>query len=310
MSIIGIIAVMSTICSFLFRYVKEVISGVPESGTLLYVSIWSIFLIPLSGFIIILIRIITFIVTDFSRFNVLDEKYKDYDRMSDEKYSAMIKDFKILLGVILFGELFLCFTLEILEGGVSAAAGTVCITGVALVFTAAIVKKKICWAQIWTVLKRLFELAAIEVIVVMIVLLSVYSPHGKVDVTFDGRGTILIQNAANADPEKEILYIYDEEWNTIAEVDISKEDVLRALTTSGQTIKNYKGSELGKAQKAYGETLYWKYLYNIENLKLDSGKYVAQLEIVQGQNNIQIFNIFEVAGSDYSFAVNTIHKDY
>lgn len=40
------------------------------------------------------------------------------------------------------------------------------------------------------------------------------------------------------------------------------------------------------------------------------GKPLAQLEIVQEQNNIQIFNIFEVVGSDYSFAVNTIHKDY
>lgn len=310
MSIIGIIAVMTTICSFLFRCAKTVISEFPESGFLYYVLTWSIFLIPLSGFISILIRIIFFIVVDFSRFNVLDERYKEYDRKSDEKYSTMIKDFKIILGIILCGELILSVTENLIASWGNNVVCIVFLAGATLFITAVIIKKKIRWTQIWSVIKRLLELSVIEAIIIFFVMVLFYSPRGKVDVTFDEQGTILIQNAVNENPEKEVLYIYNEAGCILEEIDITEAVVLRALTTAGQTIKNYKGSELGTAQKAYGEMLYWKYLYDIEDLKLGSGKYLALIEIVQGQNNVQIFNTFEVADSKYCFAVNTIHKEY
>lgn len=57
-SIIGIVAIMVTICSVLFRCTKSVMSAVPESGYAYYVLMWSIFLTSLSSVIFIALDII------------------------------------------------------------------------------------------------------------------------------------------------------------------------------------------------------------------------------------------------------------
>lgn len=141
-------------------------------------------------------------------------------------------------------------------------------------------------------------------------LVLICSRCGKVDAIFDEQGNILIQNSIDEEFGKGTLSIYDENGGIVTEIDITEDDILQAKTTIGQTLKNSKGEEIGKAQEIAGEMLYWKYQYNINNLKLEDGKYSVQIEIVQKQNDVCIINMFEINNSKYYFGTNTIQKEY
>ena len=313
-SIIGIIAIMVTLCSVLFRCTKAVMSAVPESGYAYYIMLWSIFLTSLSSAIFIVLDIILYVMADLKRYNVLDEKYEDYDKESDIKYATMIKDFKIVLGTIL-SELSLLFLIsgfsqKNIEGLFGFIVGLVLLVIVIVVFIEKLIKRKISWKKIWDITKRLAILGVILAITLYIELVLICSRCGKVDVIFDEQGNILIQNSIDEEFGKGTLRIYDENGGVVTEIDITEDVILQAKTSTGQTLKNNKGDEIGKTQKIPGEMLYWKYQYNINNLKLEDGKYSVRIEIVQKQRDVCIINMFEINNSKYYFGTNSIEKEY
>lgn len=137
--------------------------------------------------------------------------------------------------------------------------------------------------KIWDITKRLAILGVILAITLYIELVLICSRCGKVDVIFDEQGNIVIQNSIDEEFGKGTLRIYDENGGVVTEIDITEDVILQAKTSTGQTLKNNKGDEIGKTQKIPGEMLYWKYQYNINNLKLEDGKYSVRIEIVQNK---------------------------
>ena len=289
-------------------------SAVPESGYAYYIIMWSVFLTSLSSAIFIVLDIILYVMADLKRYNVLDEKYEDYDKESDIKYATMIKDFKIVLGTIL-SELYLLFLIsgfsqKNIEGLFGFIVGLVLLVIVIVVFIEKLIKRKIGWKKIWDITKRLAILGVILAITLYIELVLICSRCGKVDVIFDEQGNIVIQNSIDEEFGKGTLRIYDENGGVVTEIDITEDVILQAKTSTGQTLKNNKGDEIGKTQKIPGEMLYWKYQYNINNLKLEDGKYSVRIEIVQKQRDVCIINMFEINNSKYYFGTNSIEKEY
>lgn len=111
-------------------------------------------------------------MADLKRYNVLDEKYEDYDKESDIKYATMIKDFKIVLGTIL-SELYLLFLIsgfsqKNIEGLFGFIVGLVLLVIVIVVFIEKLIKRKIGWKKIWDITKRLAILGVILAITLYI----------------------------------------------------------------------------------------------------------------------------------------------
>lgn len=313
-TIISIIAILAAFCSLLFRCTKSVITVFPESGYLYYILMWSIFLIPLSATVLICLDIILYVIADLNRYNVKDEHYKDYDKESDNKYSSMINDFKIMLGVFIVVVYLMAMLDSISQkniGGVFTVIIGVSLFVVAMIkLIVKIVRKEIVWKKIGDIIQRLFVLLVIMLIILAFVWALISSKPANVDVTFDEKGNIVIENAIDEDFGSASLCIFDEADCLIKKVNITEDAVLRAKESTGQRLKNNNGDEIGMAQKLSREMLYWKYQYNINELELADGKYCVMIDIIQNQRTVRIANMFEVDNTVFSFGRNSIYKEY
>lgn len=313
-TIIGIVAILVTFCSVLFRCAKSAIAVWPESGYIYYILMWSVFLIPLSATLLICFDIILFVIADLNRYNLKDDDYQKYDTESDLRYSSMINDFKIMLGVFFV----LIFFIAIINGFLQRNPQGVmvivfCFLLIALggmILIRKIVRKEVEWIRIWNVIQRLLILIMVLLIVWVITITLVSRNSAKVDVLFDEKGNIIIENAIDEEFGTVSLSIFDEEGSLVDNINISEKDVLQAKESTGQRVKNDNGDEIGKAQRISGEMLYWKYQYKINELEIPDGKYWVQIDILQEQRTLRIINMFEVENTMYSFGKDNIHKEY
>ena len=173
-----------------------------------------------------------------------------------------------------------------------------------------IVRKEIVWKKIGDIIQRLFVLLVIMLIILAFVWALISSKPANVDVTFDEKGNIVIENAIDEDFGSASLCIFDEADCLIKKVNITEDAVLRAKESTGQRLKNNNGDEIGMAQKLSREMLYWKYQYNINELELADGKYCVMIDIIQNQRTVRIANMFEVDNTVFSFGRNSIYKEY
>lgn len=248
------------------------------------------FLIPLSATLLICFDIILFVIADLNRYNLKDDDYQKYDTESDLRYSSMINDFKIMLGVFFV----LIFFIAIINGFLQKKLQGVmvivfCFLLIALggiILIRKRVRKEVEWIRIWNVIQRLLVLIMVLLIVLVITITLVSNNSAKVDVLFDEEGS-LVDN-----------------------INISEKDVLQAKESTGQRVKNDNGDEIGKAQKISGEMPYWKYQYKINELEIPDGKYWVQIDILQEQRTLRSINMFEVENTMYSFCKDNIHKEY
>lgn len=313
-SIIGIVATLVTFCSILFKCTKKVAAVWPESGHAYYIIMYSFFVIPLAASLIICFDILRYIMADLNRYNLDDVNYKMYDKDSDQKYAYVIKDFKIMLVVFLIVLIAIDIISAFLEKSIiNFCIGMLICIGV-FVCIIYFFKEKGCkgieYKKAIYVIKRLIFLVLMIFIVYFFDLVFLTNSVGQLDALFYEKGEIIIENAIDENFGGANLCIYDNNDNIIDKMDISVDDVLLAKESAVQNIKNDKGKEIAKAQKLLGEMLYWRYKYNIKNLKLSNGQYYVCIDIFQKNRTVEIINMFEVEDDVYEFGRKEIHKEY
>lgn len=313
-TIIGIVAILVTFCSVLFRYTKSVIAFWPESGYIYYILIWSILLIPLSATLIICVDIVFYVIADLNRYNLENEEYQKYDKESDIKYSLMINDFKIMLGVFCVWIIVIAIINAFYQRSVGSIIYGVLTTSILVLGGIFLIKKIACGEvkreKVWDVFKRLVVLIIMVCFVLLVVITLVTNNSAKADIIFDENGDIVIENAIDEDFGTVSLSVKDDGGHLIDRKDVLAEDVLQARESTGRRIKNNNGEEIGKALGIPGELLYWKYRYRTNELELSDGKYYVVIEIVQEKRTVKIINMFELRDSIYIFCKDAIHKEY
>lgn len=313
-TIIAVIAIVATICSFLFKCVQDVLKVWPQSGYIHYVFMWSIFIVPLSCALVILWDIVVFVVNDLNRCNVCDSNFRSYDDISDKKYSELIKDFKIMLGLVLvivgvYGGVALVTQKNII-GIVSISIFIISIFIACVISVKDKKRKSIPWRQIWNVLKRCIVFGVVTLVVFAMSLGIITNTRGQFICTFGENGLVELQNAIDdnyCDAKIIIRDISDEE---ILNIDISKDKLLLAKETLENDLTDEKGNVMGTAQKLSGEMLYWKYRMNMNEFGLSDGKYSLAIELHQGSCHVTVLNMFVLENGKYYYGTDKLVKNY
>lgn len=100
-AIIAIVAVIGTICAFLFKMTISSLNVWSERGVI-YWYLQALFSFALSTSVIIFIDIVLYVISDLKRYNMLDQNYKQYDQESDNRYMYLLSDFRIYTIMIIF----------------------------------------------------------------------------------------------------------------------------------------------------------------------------------------------------------------
>lgn len=93
-AIIAIVAVIGTLCAFLFKMTISSLNVWSEQGVM-YWYLQALFSFALSTSVIIFIDIVLYVISDLKRYNTLDQNYKQYDQESDNRYMYLLSDFRI-----------------------------------------------------------------------------------------------------------------------------------------------------------------------------------------------------------------------
>ena len=83
-AIVAIVAVIGTLCVFLFKMSMAALNVWSEQGVM-YWYLQALFLFALSTSVIIFIDIVLYVISDLKRYNTLDQNYKQYDQESDNR---------------------------------------------------------------------------------------------------------------------------------------------------------------------------------------------------------------------------------
>ena len=100
-AIVAIVAVIGTLCVFLFKMSMAALNVWSEQGVM-YWYLQALFLFALSTSVIIFIDIVLYVISDLKRYNTLDQNYKQYDQESDNRYMYLLSDFRIYTIMIIF----------------------------------------------------------------------------------------------------------------------------------------------------------------------------------------------------------------
>lgn len=113
-AIVAIVAVIGTLCVFLFKMSMAALNVWSEQGVM-YWYLQALFLFALSTSVIIFIDIVLYVISDLKRYNTLDQNYKQYDQESDNRYMYLLNDFRIYT-IMLFFVFILSIPLSIIYG--------------------------------------------------------------------------------------------------------------------------------------------------------------------------------------------------
>lgn len=90
-AIIAIVAVIGTLCAFLFKMTISSLNVWSEQGVM-YWYLQALFSFALSTSVIIFIDIVLYVISDLKRYNTLDQNYKQYDQESDNRYMYLLRN--------------------------------------------------------------------------------------------------------------------------------------------------------------------------------------------------------------------------
>lgn len=314
-TIIAIVAVLGTICTVLFKITRGIINEWPESGYIYYIYIWGLFIASLAAAVMMFLEIIWFVVGDLKRYNLLNENYTQYDSLSDERYYRLVTDFKIFtMGLLVL--LMLLIPVSLLWSDTPPQkylyfAATVMLGGIGIFGVVEGVKKrKICINKMKKIVYTVGVWLLMSLLVFIFMLTVIQGNTAIVNVDFGKDGKVLITNESAENFESLKIFIYDSLDNIVSEDDILKSDLLFAKETKHVSTEYDNGKEIGKAQVIDGETLYWKYQFKLNDLKLITGRYCIWIVIQQDGRSVEIINMFEVNNYNYIYGTDSISKNY
>ncbi len=317
--ILTIIATLGTASVILFRGVRVVLTEWPLRGHAIYITLMYMFIIPLAIVLIIFWDIAKCILTDLKRYNVADEGYEQHDDNSDENYRLLLEDFQILLGIFLF--------VIVVYWGICAFYQGDCFSRVLTVFAIAFVLgislmiafKDKKWKEILNILKkvarRLPALLGVSFCILIIGLILVVDGKSRVEITYNIDGKIIMENESNSLGCLANMQIYgvnagNELGMLFLEQNLDESEILYATEIKRNSLKNTDGKEIGSSQALSEEVVCWKYIYNMQELKLKDGKYCVIINIEKDNSTVRILNMFEVFESKFIFAKDLILKEY
>lgn len=313
-AIITIVAVIGTICVFLFKLTTNLLNVWSVKG-LIYWYLQALFLLALSTAVIIFIDIVLYVVNDLKRYNILDQNYKQYDQESDNRYMHLLSDFRIYTIMILSFFAF-CIPLSIIYGVESQRWSGILSSCLCVVAGVVLVVR---WIQFKSreEIKRSIRKVGIKTAKwIYVALLSFV-----VSTVFIVNNEATICVSYNADGIVEICNTSAESYNGL-DIEIENEDEMVIYAESVEKGKlliaredKYVNNKVDGEKEVEGillnsEYMHWKYTLDLKKIINESGKYCVSITVYQDGKRADLSNSLFVENNEYVFAKDDMEKEY
>ena len=313
-AIIAIIAVIGTICAFLFKMTISSLNVWSEKGVI-YWYLQALFSFALSTSVIIFIDIVLYVISDLKRYNMLDQNYKQYDLESDNRYMYLLSDFRIYTIMIIF-VFILSIPLFAIYGEESQKWSGILVSCLCAVVVIVLVVQWVKHKSKEEIKRILLKVGGKIVEWIFVALLCF-----TISATFIVNNKATISVSYNADGIVEICNTSAESYNGL-DIEIRNMDEEKIYTESVEKEKllfaredKYVNNEVDGEKVAEGilinsECLYWKYVFDLKEVINESGEYCVSITVHQDGKSAFLINSLSVENKEYIFAKDSMEKDY
>ncbi len=258
----------------------------------------------------VLIEIVAFILNDLKRYDLFNYDFKKYDKISDEKYSLIIHDFKIYsLFMICASALIIPLNIPYSENLQRISSIIVSVLFfVYCVFLLYQKRKNITRIVLCEFGRKIFRWLFTACICFLISLSLIGNNNATIDVKFSTNGFIEITNSSSYSFEKLKIEVYDEE-KMIAEKEIEEKALLFAKENK-YINSEVKNSTIAEGASLKDEILHWKSEINLTDMVEKDGQYAIVIISTQKGKKVILSNMFNVESGIFKFAKNRLMKSY
>lgn len=325
-TIVAIVVILGSISLFLFKLANAAINQWPEKVNAYSVYFMILFIAPLSVALIVLFDIIVYILVDLKRYDVLQTVYKSFDIESDKKYSKMIRDFKIGIWINLFvlsGIFPVSFiydeqreVLNVVIGIVFFSILVLALIVIAIARLVGYVKTKDKYMRkekrnlIFYNLGTIGKTVLLGVFIFTVALALTQRSTARMDASFTNRGLMTLENESDEEQGTLFFKVYDNDHNILLEKTVDQSAFLFAKES--KMVKNeIREGLIVKATSLDSERLYWKYIFDLKDLRLREGTYCVSIKYEQKNREIEINNMFSIGKfNKFEFANDRMEKEY
>ena len=313
-AIIAIVAIVGTACAFLFKMTVNTLNVWSEHGVT-YWYLKGLFLSALSISVIIFIDIVIYVISDLKRHNISNENYKQYDQISDEKYKNLLTEFKIYILMLFF-----IYSLVIPLSAIYVESEQRWSSIVASVFCLFfVIRLFVMWMKgksredikksLINVIEKSGKLAFVGLLCLILGLVFVTNTTTTVKVKYELDGIVEICNTSAENYYGLDIAICNMDDEQIFEKSVEKEELL--LAKEDKYVKDeVDGKKGAEGILLNSEWLHWKYIFDLKEIVDEQGKYYISVMVYQKGKSALLLNSFLVEENEYTFAQDSIEKEY
>ena len=313
-AIIAIVAVIGTICAFLFKVTIRSLNVWSEQGVI-YWYLQILFSFALSISVIIFIDIVLFVISDLKRYNMLNENYKQYDQESDKRYMHLLNDFRIYTIMITFIAI-LSIPLSIIYGEKSQKWIGILSTGLCLVSGSVFGMQ---WAKhkskeeikriLLEIVGKIAKLVFVILFCFIISTIFIANNKATISVRYNVDGMVEICNTSSENYNGLDIEIRNMDEKIIYIESVEKEKLLYAQ--EDKYINNeVDGEKVAEGMLINNECVHWKYIFDLKEVINESGEYYVLITVHQDGKSAFLMNSLFVENRKYTFAKDCMEKEY
>ncbi len=312
---IAIVAVIGTICAFLFKMTISSLNVWAERGRVIYWYLQILFTFALSTSVIIFSDIVKYVISDLKRYNVLDQNYKQYDQESDNRYMCLISDFRTYT-IMIFFIFILSVPLSVIyekesQNWNEILPSVLCTFGVvALAVQWVIQKGKEEFKRIFPkAVGKIIKLILVALFCFAISAIFIVNNKAKISVSYNTDGIVEIGNTSAENYNGLDIEILNIDGKIIYTESVEKGKLLFALEDK------YINNEIDDEKVKEGilinnEYLHWKYMFDLKKVINKPGKYYISITVYQDGKSAFLINSLSVENKEYVFAKDNMEKEY
>lgn len=313
-AIIAIVAVIGTLCAFLFKMTISSLNVWSEQGVM-YWYLQALFSFALSTSVIIFIDIVLYVISDLKRYNTLDQNYKQYDQESDNRYMYLLSDFRIYTIMIIF-VFILSIPLSAIYGEESQKWSGILVSclcavvGIVLVVQWVKHKSK---EEIKRILlkvgEKIVEWLLVALFCFTISAIFIVNNKATISVSYNADGIVEICNTSAENYNGLDIEIWNMDGEKIYTESVEKEKLLFAR--EDKYVNNeVEGEKVAEGILINSECLHWKYMFDLKEVINESGEYCVSITVHQDGKSAFLMNSLSAENKKYIFAKYSMEKDY
>lgn len=312
--LLSVLASVIALFKFMLKIAYNSINNWPIELGFLSILIRGAGLFIVSVYFLLVWDIINFIISDLKRNDILDEEYKLFDKISDQKFSLLTKDFKFFLQI--------SFIICLILGLIILAIGEEWKSFIIILFCFVIISyitlkswykksdKNAKKNQISFIVNRLlWAITLTSVFGLGIGSLIISNISYKADINYNNNGIVNIQNIGAF--EKATITITDSKKNRrIYYKKLNENELLFARNNTIHVSKLDNGKKIESLVNLSKEDISWRYKLDLRKLQLSEQQYLIKIVLYKEKSEAQITNMVNITQNEYTFTKENIEAEY